>query len=189
MDTQQRDAVEEFVRDKKVIDLGCGDAGWTEMMVIMGPKLIIAVDKQLPRDTGPPRQIKWVEKTFQDYENEGGEVPEVAFVSWPVNRPLPALLRMVQKAKVVIYLGKNTDGTSCGWPELFAHFSGRELLRHVPKRANTLTVYGGPVDEPRMLTGEEVAARFFAVDKFLPYDEAEALASEADVVTQLGWRG
>jgi len=188
MDSPQRKAIEEVVRGERVIDLGCGDGGWSEVLVILGAECVIALDKRVMPDAGS-RQIQWIEQTFEEYEAIGGEVPKIAFISWPVNRVLPALLRMIERAEVVIYLGKNTDGTACGSVPLFEHLSGRALLKHFPKQANTLTIYGGPVSKARMLTGEEIAARFFSYDKIIRFDEAEALAEKADVVTQLSWRG
>lgn len=185
MDISQRRAVADAVRGETVIDLGCGDLGWAAMLI--GECLaerVIAVDIRPAQVNLAPDKIQVVESRFADYD---GEVPDIAFLSWPVNRPLPGLLRLVEQIPIVIYLGKNTDGSACGWPDLFEHFSHRALTLHMPRRSNTLTVYGEPCDA-RQLTGEEIAARFYYSDSFLTYDKAEYIAEDADAIERLGWR-
>lgn len=171
---EQREVVAAFVRGKRVIDLGCGNCALANIMIeTCGAAHVTAINyKMSPREDVP--KISFVSSLFEDYD---GEVPEVAFLSWPVNRPVPALLRLVERAETVIYLGKNTDGTSCGWLDLFEHFSGRAILRHLPDQRNTLTVYGWP-EADRPLTGEETAAIHHAVTKFIAYNRAESIAAE-----------
>ena len=52
---------------------------------------------------------------------------------------------------MVIYVGSNTSGNSCGTNALFAHFRERDVLAYVPERRNTLIVYGLRLPEPRAL--------------------------------------
>lgn len=192
IDSDQGEVLANTVRGQVVIDLGCGDGGWTKFICGCGPKKIIALDKQLPHhQSDPPNQIVWVERLFEDYLADGPDDYDVAFLSWPVNRPIPALQVLVERARLVIYLGKNTDGTSCGWDGLFDALSQREVLFYEPRRANTMIVYGDRTDEARAPFGEEIAARFYsqAGSKMLMYDEAERMANEADAVTRLAWRG
>lgn len=186
MTTEQRRAVADAVRGETVIDLGCGTLGWAAMLIgECKASRVIAVDNQPVLINLAPDKIEVVECRFKDYD---GEVPDIAFLSWPVNRPLPGLLRLVEQAKIVIYLGQNTDGSACGWPDLFEHFSGRALALHMPHRRSTLTVYGEPVEQPRELTGEEIAARFYWNKHFITYDYAEYAAEDADAIERLGWR-
>lgn len=177
---EQREVVAAFVRGKRVIDLGCGNCALTNVLIeTCGAEHVIALDYKMPPREDVPK-IAFVNSLFEDYDSE---VPEVALLSWPVNRPLPALLRLVEQAETVIYLGKNTDGTSCGWRGLYEHFSGRAVLRHLPDRRNTLTVYGWP-EADRPLTGEETAAIHHAVTRFVTYNRAESIAAERTSVVE-----
>src|SRR6185295_6166075 len=67
------------------------------------------------------------------------------------------LSELVRRANVVIYLGKNTDGTVCGGGGLWCELIQREILSYEPDPKNTLIVYG-PARVGRELRGEEFAA-------------------------------
>lgn len=93
----------------------------------------------------------------------------MAFVSWPANRPDEGLLTLLKRAATLIYLGKCTDGTCCGWPGLFTYFLSRELLVHVPDEYNTLFVYGGALETPRTGEWEERAGLDWTGDPWSYY--------------------
>ena len=81
-----------------------------------------------------------------------------------------SMLEPVRKAKRVIYLGNNMDGTVCGSPKLYKHLSRRQVLAHAPERRNTLIVYGGLLrGRQRELLPEERAgidqSRIYRYDK------------------------
>jgi hypothetical protein len=192
IDSDQGETIAKIVRGQVVIDLGCGDGGWAKFICGCGPKKVIALDKQVPQHkSDPPDQIVWTEKLFEDYLADGPEHYDIAFLSWPVNRRIPALQVLVDRAKIVIYLGKNTDGTSCGWAGLFDALSQRAVRFYEPRRANTLIVYGEKTSDARQPFGEEIAARFYSQpgSRMLMYDEAERMANEASAVDRLAWRG
>lgn len=185
MNARQRRAVADAVRGETVIDLGCGDLGWAAMLVgECQAERVIAVDKAPCLINLAPDKIEVVESRFEYYD---GVIPDIAFLSWPMNHPMPGLLRLVEQIPIVIYLGKNVDGSACGWPGLFEHFSGRALALHMPHHGSTLTVYGEPCDA-RQLTGEEIAARFYYAESSLTYNKAEYIAQNTDAIERLGWR-
>lgn len=93
---------------------------------------------------------------------------DVAFVSWPSANPRTLLHRLVARAPLVLYLGKCTDGSFCGYPEFWQALSQRELLDRVYDRANVLLVYG-PRKVARPVEPEERAG--MDLDRPYYYDE------------------
>jgi len=88
---------------------------------------------------------------------------EVAFVSWPENiRSWPAanscsLSRVLQPARVVVYIGCNMDGWACGTQALWIELLNRELLAYVPSTLHhNLIVAGERAAAPREPTAEEL---------------------------------
>jgi hypothetical protein len=178
---EQGDAIGRFVRDQVVHDLGCGDQVLSRALVRLGAARVMAVDASPPTEL-PGAEITTVRATFQEYLDGSPQI-DVAFVSWPLNFPEPALLCLVARARTVIYLGKCTDGVFCGWPGLFRHFLGRKLLAHVPHPVNTLCVYGEPLVKPREGELEERAGiDWLSVTR---YDRSQAVDGQPPVVTQL----
>ena len=90
-------------------------------------------------------------------------------MSWIVNWDM-SIVKVLADAEIVIYLGKNTDGSACGYDKMWEHLRSREVLAHVPDRRNTLTVYG-PRVIVRPQTGEEIA--FLHDHKVLSFERAE----------------
>ena len=180
MSAAQREALRDVVRGREVIDLGCGDLAMAATMIGLGAARVVAVDKDPVLVNLAPDKIQVVQGYFADYD---GPVPGVAFLSWPGNWPMPGLLDILARAEIVVYLGSNTDGSACGWPDLFKALGGRRLISHVPHRSNTLLIYGSEPGEPRKLTGEEVAALHYSgVDAgFLTFDNAEYIAASAEL--------
>lgn len=168
------------VVDLEVWDLGAGDLGHAHTLLGIGAMRIIAVDKS---DRGgsvlSTPGIEFNHAPFKDIDVSLAGI-RVAFLSWPMNYRMPGLIGLLERSERVIYLGSNTDGCACGWPDLFHHFLGRELVAHVPHKKNSLLVLGDPLDEPRASTPEEYAAlsgemmtfdraNLKGISRFLPY--------------------
>jgi hypothetical protein len=154
LNNAQREALREFVKDKQVHDLGAGDLTLSIELLTLGARLVVAIDKEAHLGASPPG-IVTVKTYFEDYA-----FPiDVAFMSWPRNTMDFGLVRLVSGASVVAYLGKNTDGTACGYPLLWNHLRNRKVLAHVPDRTNTLIVYGEE-EYGRNLIPEEFAALY-----------------------------
>lgn len=166
-------AIKPLVKDKVVWDLGAFDLGHSRILLDhMGAKRIVAVDKSLPVAANDCR-IHMLQKYYSDVvvPEEG---IEVAYLSWPSNCVLKGLLKLLRAAEVVIYLGSNTEGTACGWEELYKYLWSRELLAHVPYHRNSLIVVGSQ-QVARRPTPEEFAAM---QSKMLDFDEAVRLVEQ-----------
>lgn len=171
---QQLSVVREFVRDRVVHDFGAGDLVLSKMLVALGARRVVAVDKE-PM-SGSFAAVECVRARFDELLDTLNMV-EVAFVSWPQNRHDTALLTLLQRAKTCIYLGKNTDGSACGHPELFKHFLKRELLVYKAERRNTLIIYGEGAIDPRKPRGEEMAGLSLYDGPVLDFLQVESFAT------------
>jgi len=147
-------AIGEAVDNQVVWDLGSGWLYHSQMLLDLGARRVVAIDKCLKTKSKDPR-VTIVEKCFSDVESPHEEI--VAFLSWPDNHPLPGLIPLLAVSKTVVYTGRNTDGNSCGWGDLFKHLLRRELLAHVPHPKNSLLVCGEILDEYRPPPPEEFA--------------------------------
>jgi hypothetical protein len=165
---EQQHAVRPLVVGKVVYDLGAGSGELARLLVCLGAERVVAVDKE----DFPPLDDPRIERRFQYFEH-CEERPELVFLSWPMNYQDPGLFRLVSSARLVVYVGKNTDGTSCGWPSLFRALSAREILCYKPERRNTLICYGDK-QLVRPLVGEEYAA-INTGGTWLTYEQAERL--------------
>jgi len=135
----QREALKPFVADKVVHDFGAGNCLLAHVLLELGAKRVICID----RHTMPPPETERVETWEGHYEDfrEHAKSVDVALMSWPVNWTC-CLEPFVWGARVVIYLGKCTDGSMCGYDGLWRALTAQEVLAHVPDRMNTLIVYG-----------------------------------------------
>jgi hypothetical protein len=158
---EQRGKVVEAVKGRHVHDLGSGEGHFTYWLADHA-KTVVGVDKER-FDLAMKPNVDFVVSTFEDYDEKTYPEVDVAFLSWPANHMDSGLFSMVKRAKRIIYLGKNTDGTMCGFPELFRLTACRELEVHIPDPKNTLLILGAPIyhGAPRSfqrdLTGEEYA--------------------------------
>lgn len=150
---EQAEFIRWFVAGRHVTDLGAGDCEHTQRLLGCGATRVTAVDKQLLPTGWPIGCMDLIETYFRDFDDP----VDVAFLSWPPNWACPGLVEALGRASTVIYLGKNTDGTSCGWPGLWQHLVRRTILAEYPNPSNTLIVYGRPCPE-RPLLPEEAAA-------------------------------
>jgi hypothetical protein len=175
---RQETIVRRFVKDKTVFDLGAGDFSLSRCLVDLGAQKVFAIERAtraggMLEYGSPYEKVTVLGSSLRSLARIGrfhrraktgksglvsSDPVETAFVSWPsveggkmCRRPDYSLLDPVRKAKTVIYLGNNMDGTVCGSPKLYKHLSRRQVLAHAPERRNTLIVYG------RLLRGQERA--------------------------------
>jgi len=163
--------LEPFVKDQSILDLGAAELAGSELMVELGAQDVLAVDRNgMPT----PSSSSITTRVTQFHLLE--ETRPVVLASWIVNWQVN-LERHLDAADVVISISKNTDGSSCGYREMWVLLRRREVLLHVPERINTLTVYG-PRLVDRAPTGEEVAALWPDIMRVWSFDEAEMQAQK-----------
>lgn len=153
----QLECLRTFVAGREVTDLGAGDCANAMRIRRLGASKVIAVDKETVI-TGVsigrgPRSIVCERSYFDGY----WEPIDVAFLSWPPNWHCPGLVQAIDRASIVAYLGKNTDGSACGWRDLWEHLRGRSVLAECPHRRNTLIVYGAGCSARPLLPEEQAA--------------------------------
>lgn len=158
---EQELQVQENVRGRVVWDLGAGDCTISLQILAWGASRVVAVDvKPAPHGLPQDPRLTYVQTLFRDWGPE--ESAEVVFLSWPDNRELPGLVELCDRAPRVLYLGRNTDFTTCGFPRLFEHFRSREVEAMVRHPANDLIVYG-----PRRVTRAPVPEETAALSDFV----------------------
>lgn len=162
-----------YVAGKLVVDIGCGvffNHAWQLRMC--GARRVIGIDKEpsfdwtAPVHQQPEFEYRWM--LFSQYDPPSE--PWIAYVSWPVNWNRTGLVNLVdgsrgREPELVVYRGKCTDGTMCGDDDWWCHVRQLEVLSHVPRRAETLIVYGSArvTREPLL---EELAATSAAIMDF-----------------------
>ncbi len=163
-----------FIEGRVVHDLGCGTGYLSRFLVTFGAKRVIAIDQLQALSPARVRTpgIQYVKSYFVDYD----KAIDTAFVSWPQTCGEFGLDALVRRARVVCYLGKNTDGTGCGSQQLWGVLMGREVLAHGPDSRNSLIVYG-PKKATRARLPEEIGAT--TISHHLSYDETLKLARDA----------
>ena len=164
---EQQGVIRRFVKDRVVTDLGAFKLAYSELLLTLGAKAVIAVDKEY-MGTPPDPRITCVEELFADYRSE----IDTAFVSWPANYE-NGLVDCVKDAKRIIVVSKNTDGTSCGTPEFYEKLLWRKLDAYVPDKSNSLIVVSRPLKHRRKPRGEENAGRY--VNRYYEFEESEAV--------------
>ena len=168
---KQLDHLEEYVKDSSILDLGAADLEGAQLMLELGARDVLAVDRfEMPK----PSSSRITTKTTQFQYLE--ETRPVVLASWIVNWQVD-IEKFLEAADVVISISKNTDGSACGYRGMWEHLRRREVLLHLPERQNTLTVYG-PKHEIRPPTGEEVAVLWPYPMRMWSFEEAEDLANE-----------
>jgi hypothetical protein len=170
LNEEQLEALEPFVKDQSILDLGADDLEGSELMLEMGARDVLAVDRhQMPT----PSSSKIT--TRVTYFHNLQEVRPVVLASWIVNWQVN-ITEHLAAAKTVISISKNTDASACGYTGMWEHLRRRELLLHLPARQSTLTVYG-PRFVERGPTGEEFAA--LHPQRMYSFDEAELEAQKS----------
>lgn len=149
----QGEVLTHYVRGKIVHDLGAGDLKLSKKLVKCGALGVVAVDKEKARTKN--KKIQFVHSDFAEMRHIQATT---IFLSWPAMEPQLGLQQILNRAQTIVYLGKNTDGLQCGWPELFQGFLKRELLEYVEEDSNSLIILGKKLKVPRKATAEELAA-------------------------------
>ncbi len=175
---EQGKVLRPFITGQLVHDLGAGMLLQAHQLLDFGARQVIAIDKE-PYVLQAQRDERMV--PINCYLSNYTEKVEIVFLGSPTNQYIPGLLDLLEKARIIIYLGKNTDLTACGWPGLFWHFLGREVVAYAPEPANVMVVYGSRASTPRPILGEELAA-LTAHGLVLSFAEAEALASVCNIL-------
>lgn len=163
-------ALRPIVRGEAVYDLGAGDLQHARHLLRLGARHVVAIDKEPPRPTAS-ENITVLGGYFDQVPIPTDGIA-VAFVAWPINYRTPGLVAWLAAARVVVYLGHNFGGSSCGNPELFEHLLSRRLTGWVAHRANTLIVVDEPLSAPREPTPEEAAFGSDTVRHFDHYHPA-----------------
>lgn len=157
---EMRRVIRRYVEGRTVVDLGAGDLELARELLDWNPKRLLAVDSRGFQNiyflgkpaTERPKGLELRTCRFADFTDD----VDVAFVSWPDSLEGNGLVDIARRAKLVIYLGKNTNGVCCGAPSLFEHLLKREVLAHVPHEANELVVYGNFREADREALVEEL---------------------------------
>lgn len=171
---EQTAELEPFVKDRSILDLGAGWLEGSRAMLELGARDVLAVDRHsMPAPGSSAITTRTVH--FADLE----ETRPVILASWIVNWPVD-IERHLMAAELVISVSKNTDGASCGYPQMWNLLRKREILLYLPERQNTLTVYG-PKEVHRSPVGEELAATWPDHMRMFSFEEAEKLAQENPV--------
>lgn len=152
---KMRALIKPLIKGRKVHDLAAGDMELSRLLIRLGGVAqVTAIEKESHhRCWYPPRRLQIVKAYIH-------EVPiphdiDVVFLSWPPNYPMRGLMPWLQCAQTIIYLGMNLDGAACGFPEMFQHFSYRELVGYVEHDKNNLLILQGNRTTPREPTLEE----------------------------------
>jgi hypothetical protein len=163
---EQLEVIRGYVKGERVHDLGAGDGALANEIARLGATEVVALDVVSGAERRPHARVTRVYSDFAEYADS----VDVAFVSWPVQYAF-SLADITARARLVVYLGKNTDGTSCG-PEVFwMQMVKRQVLAHAPEFLNTLIVYGAPtLIRPRL--PEEIGA--LDKSRWWSYDELHA---------------
>lgn len=155
MTPEMIDAITPFVKGKTVVDLGAGFCLKSRFLKELGASRVIAVDKiDMPKLEG----IERIVGLFSDADEQLPFEIDVAFVSWPQNYNVPGLVEIIERCKILIYIGNNFDGNRCGFPKLFVHMLSRTLLHDISLKSNSLVIVGEPLEDHRAPTVEEKAA-------------------------------
>jgi hypothetical protein len=161
-----------LIRNQIVYDLGGGSCEHACWFLSNYAKTVEVVDRN-PAPKCLPYQLRFHQRRFDEYLKEAPESASLAFLSWPCNWNMTGLVALLSRFSQVIYLGKNTDGSSCGGPDLWEHLQTRRVLHYIAHPSNCLTLYGEPLlrGERRLPTGEERAA--LDTSKCYRFQEAE----------------
>lgn len=171
---EQELALTPHIQGSLVHDLGAGDLILAADLLRLGAKHVVAIDKE-PYRKKAVQGITTVTTYFESYPPP----VDIAFVSWPRENFDSGLLNICRRARIVIYLGSNTDANACGFTLLWQHLATRQVLAHKPDRHNTFIVYGSDQESRRYLP-EEYTGIF--QDKVWKYEDIQAIADTLPMV-------
>lgn len=152
--------IQKTINGKGVIDLGCGtDTPWIPHLAKTA-NFVIGVDKDLSTTQSHHSNVYLCKQYFHQYNYP---VPEIVFMSWPVNYESSGLIDILQRAEILIYVGCNMSPTACGTPDMFAYFLLRQLLVYDEQRlgpcvSSNLIILGRETGEIRCPVKEEALA-------------------------------
>jgi hypothetical protein len=165
----QAQVVERFVRGQVVYDFGAANLYVSCELLRLGASKVIAIDKEPVRFRGIPKGIEFRQVLFRDVLDDP---IDIAFVSWPPNYDT-GLIPILRRARIILYLGKNTDGTACGTPDMFQYLLKRKA-EYIPDRHNTLICYTDFLRVAREPLPEERASiTSYSDTSFKLYDQVE----------------
>jgi len=165
----QEEAVRYYVKNQWLYDLGAGHLGWAKKLSEFGALNVTAVDSMYKdrrnnalndcRDWHKcvPSNTILSSSTFSELYREGVTKFDAVFVSWPdvAYGKTMGIELLTRRADTVIYLGKTTDGTMCGSPQLWSQLIRRKVLCYLPAVRNSLIVYGAKEERRPLLLDEE----------------------------------
>jgi len=103
---------------------------------------------------------------------------DVALLSWPVNMLAIDFVSAIQRAKKIIYIGSNVEGSQCGNHPLYFWLTTRKVLEHYPYRKNTMIVYENLPCEREMLYEEKAGLNDEEMLAFKEDGECEPITEE-----------
>ena len=132
--------IQQYVKGKSVVDLGCGNGEWLPILREFGAAEVLGIDKDLPkgfRDTA----------LRIDYASTVIDSPFVAVLFYPPNYRITGLVPLLEQAEIVIYRGCNTDEiTACGGRTFFAISCGESCSNIERRNGLTCSYSGGSLD-------------------------------------------
>lgn len=164
----QEDRLRPFVRGRRLVDYGCGNLEFTLQVLGLGARHVLAYDKER---AVVPAELRHRLSFTQGCYLDRPPSTRTAIVSWPYNTDTGIDLRL-HTAPRVIYVGRNTGGTVCGYVDFWLELFRREVLCYAPDEHNVLIVYGDYLEKRRKLKPEEYAA--IAQRSYLTYEDAHA---------------
>lgn len=156
---EQVDRLGRYLREKQVLDLGCGDGGIANLIAQRYGASVVAVDSKTTDTLGWHSRVQFVESTYVELDLDLMDF-DVGFISWPNVYKARGLERIVEKLPLVVYVGLNFDYTACGSNRLWHHLSQRYLHEEIPDPHNNVLVYGVKMEpgSTRPVVPEEMAA-------------------------------
>ena len=135
--TGHQEILAPLVSGRVVHDLGAGDLTLAHDLVGLRASKVIAVDKE--RMPSPESdKVECIQSYFKAYKGK----PDIVLLSWPVNWDSD-VLHLIEMARVIIYVGRNTNGVACGYAALWRYLETREVLHYDDQdQRSTLIVYG-----------------------------------------------
>lgn len=167
LDESGRRLLAAFCRGRRVTDLGAGRGELSRLMVELGAREVVAVDRL---EVPPAPGVSVRQERFERLKEAG--LPRRLLVSWPINDHTVvlscALENFLRSAEEILYIGRNeAEGfTVCGWPGLWRELLRRRVLAHtdIPGH-NAVIRYGARGPAPRcngqLLSEEDNARRVF----------------------------
>jgi hypothetical protein len=170
LESWQEDRLRPFVHGRRLVDYGCGNLVFTLQVLALGARHVLAYDKER---VSVPAEVRHRLSFTQGCFLDRPPTMRTAIASWPYNTDTGLDLRLTTAPRI-IYVGRNTGGTVCGYVDFWLELFRREVLCYAPDEHNVLIVYGDYLTRRRKLMPEEYAA--IAQRSYLSYEDAHARA-------------